>query len=296
MTRPYFILDVFTDSPLAGNPLAVVLDAEDLGNSAMQAIAKEFNLSETIFLTGRLGGKVPVRIFTPTAEIPFAGHPTIGAAVLICSLLKDGGEELRMLTLDEKVGPVHCQALARSIGTGHAAFDIPDLPQQSPIDVQPAGLASLLSLSERDIGFESHVPSIFSSGFAFVFVPLSGLPALSAIRLDGGRWGEVLPEPMPRALVAYTNGPDGSYRLRVFAPALGVAEDPATGSAAAAFSGVLARFASLPDGEHAVRLLQGYEMGRPSQLDLQLTITNGGVCAARVGGSVVLVAAGTLRV
>jgi len=161
-----------------------------------------------------------------------------------------------------------------------------------------ARLAQLIGVAHEDVGFAAHVPAIVGAGFEFMFVPLARLEALAAVELATGLWADVLPAPLPAALVAYApaEGSGRAYRLRVFAPPLGIPEDPATGSAAAAFSGVLAAFAPPPDGTHAIELRQGVEMGRPSLISLELRMRDGRAAGGRVGGHVVRVAEGLLHV
>jgi trans-2,3-dihydro-3-hydroxyanthranilate isomerase len=303
MPYRYLIVDVFTDRPLTGNPLAVVLDADPLSDAAMQAIAGEFNLSETVFVGGGAGGSGPrtARIFTPAAEIPFAGHPTIGAAVVVASLEGSAGdeEEERELTLVEQVGPVRCRVRAQRLGVGSASFELPEPARfGSAAPPAPEGLARLLRVDEGDVGFGDHVPAVVGAGFEFMFVPLAHVDVLARVEVATERWGEVLPEPLPKSLAAYAPEDDTgrAYRLRVFAPPLGIAEDPATGSAAAAFSGVIEAFGKLADGSHEIALRQGVEMGRPSRLSLEVRLGGGRVESGRVGGRVVLVADGTLHV
>lgn len=299
MPYRYLIVDVFTDRPLTGNPLAVVLDADPLSAAVMQAIARELNLSETVFVGGVAGGPHTARIFTPAAEIPFAGHPTIGAAVVVASLDGTAEDEERELTLVEQVGPVRCRVRAERLGAGSASFELPEPARfGSAAPPAPARLARLIGVDEGDVGFGEHVPAVVGAGFEFMFVPLARVVALAGVEIATERWGEVLPGPLPKSLAAYApeDATGRAYRLRVFAPPLGIAEDPATGSAAAAFCGVIEAFGKLADGAHEIALRQGVEMGRPSRLSLKVRLREGRVVSGRVGGGVVLVADGTLHV
>ncbi len=300
MRLAYRRLDVFTDRPLAGNPLAVVLDAEGLSSAQMQAIAGEFNLSETVFV---LPPRDPVhaarlRIFTPAAELPFAGHPTIGAACLIAQLRAPdmiGPAPLR-LVLEEEIGPVVCEVF-RARGALRAEFVAPRLPEihlAAPLD--SARLAAALGLAAGDIGFDGHVPCIASAGVAFGFVPVSGLAALNRAAPDLAALAAALPLPRPAvALYARETSDTASHvQVRVFVPGLGVAEDPATGSAAAAFAAVARKFETPDDGEHALVIEQGFQMGRPSQIVLSLRVEQGALSEVRVGGASVIVGEGVL--
>ena len=301
--RRFATLDVFTDTPLAGNPLAVVLDADGLDGPAMQAIAREFNLSETVFV---LPPEAPrhrarLRIFTPTRELPFAGHPTVGTAVLLA--LRDRAEggpgaDAVAFGLEEDAGVVPC-VVEPGEGAGRARFRAPVLPvylgEAPPADA----LAAALGLAPDEIGFGRHVPSRHGSGGPrFTCVPLASARALDAARLDGAAFAR-LTEDGADGLYAYCVDPDAvgrAYQARMFAPHLGVPEDPATGAAAAAFAGVLMQFEPMGDGTHDVAIRQGLAMGRPSRIALQLVIAEGALRAVEIGGSAVVASEGVLHV
>ncbi|WP_181832463.1 PhzF family phenazine biosynthesis protein [Bosea caraganae] len=299
MSRRFATLDVFTTTPHAGNPLAVVLDSDGLDTAAMQAIAREFNLSETVFVAPPADPAhcAAIRIFTPARELPFAGHPTVGSAVLLALRQAAEGKATGSLVLEEQVGLVTCAVSTRSKLAGRATFTLPRLPAE--ID-QPGGLALLagaLGLDKREIGFDAHVPSVFSAGLGFTFVPVASLEAMARIRLETSLWSQAMkPADGPNAYV-YCRLPRESghhYRTRMFAPSMGIAEDPATGSAVAAFAGAIMRFDRPDDGEHRLVIEQGYEMGRPSQIELGLTVAGGKLVSARIGGAAVVVSEGTL--
>ena len=291
MDRRYHILDVFTETRLAGNPLAVFLDGEGLDAAAMQAIAREFNLSETVFCTPPKDpvNTAAIRIFTPSAELPFAGHPTIGTAILLAKLnapdllaSQDVG-----LVLEEAIGPVSCAVRHRRGEAPHARFDVPRLAERSGEAPPDADLATMLGLPPGDLGFGRHRPTRFSAGNAMTFVPLASIDALGRARL-----GDAMGDPL--MLYLYTPAPDGGFRTRMLSRGYGVPEDPATGSAAAAFAGVLLANDALSDGEHDCVLHQGIEMGRPSRIGLAFTVTGGRLIAAAIGGHGVMVAKGTM--
>jgi trans-2,3-dihydro-3-hydroxyanthranilate isomerase len=296
MRRRYFTLDVFTSRRFAGNPLAVVLDGSGLDTPAMQTVAREFNLPETVFVFPPAGEshRARVRIFTPARELPFAGHPTVGTAVLLAHL--DGGEAAREIVLAEQVGPVACQVRPRA-GGGNASFRIPRLPEK----IGPVGdagkLAAALSLKPDDLDSGGFAPENWTAGNPFTFVPLRGLDTIGRARPEMSCWGEAFgPADPPGAFLFCREvaDPANSFRTRMFAPAMGIVEDPATGSAAAAFAGVLAA-GGLGDGAHAFILEQGYEMGRPSLLHLSLSIGAGKLESATVGGDAVIVSEGTIE-
>jgi trans-2,3-dihydro-3-hydroxyanthranilate isomerase len=299
MKRRFVTLDVFTTRTHAGNPLAVVLDAEGLDTAAMQAIAREFNLSETVFVAPPedAAHRASIRIFTPEQELPFAGHPTVGTAVLLA--LRDAaiGKGSDVLVLQEKVGPVTCAVSVASPQQGRAVFTLPRLPQE----IDPPGalplLAGALGLERREVGFGAHVPSVFSAGLGFTFVPVSTLAGVARVRIDTSLWAQAVKPAVNPSVFVYcrqTSETGHHFHARMFAPAMGIAEDPATGSAVAAFAGAIMRFDQPGDGEHRFVIEQGYEMGRPSQISLELTVANGALASARIGGSAVMVSEGVL--
>lgn len=300
MRRPYFILDVFTDEAFAGNPLAVVRDCDDMDAARMQTVAAEFNLSETVFLQSPRDplNTARARIFTPKRELPFAGHPTVGAAVLIGMVDASAMLEAQPVdvVLEEGVGPVRCTVRRVQGRATRASFALPRLPEPAGEAASRAALARALSLDESDIGFEGHAPSAWSAGVGFTFVPLASRDALTRARPDMAHWGVVGPGDHP-AVYAYareTFDPNRHVSARMFAPSLGVAEDPATGSAAAAFAGVCMAFEQPGDGDHLVVIEQGYDMGRPSQIALTLHVEAGALAGAEIGGGAVIVAQGTI--
>jgi trans-2,3-dihydro-3-hydroxyanthranilate isomerase len=297
MRRAFYTLDVFTGSALAGNPLAVVLDARGLDAARMQQIAREFNLAETVFV---FEPKNPVntaalRIFTPSRELPFAGHPTVGAAVLLAhlrapELLKS--DDLRVV-LEEGVGEVVCVARHRKGQAMAAYFDLPRLPERLGEPPANASLAEDLGLDEDEIGFDAHEPIVMGAGTPNLFVPVKSLAAMAKARPDRRAWGE---NGGP-CLYLYTKEAvhDGSaFHARMFAAGWGVYEDPATGSAAAAFAGVLMAFEPPGEGEHMITIEQGIEMGRPSFISVGLRVEDGALAGATIGGSAVMVSQGTI--
>lgn len=298
MARRFVTLDVFTDTALTGNPLAVVLDAEGLDDAAMQRIAGEFNLSETVFVLppAEPRHRAALRIFTPLSELPFAGHPTIGTAVLLA--LQDahaGQTDAVAFGLEEGIGTLACVVEPRD-GRGCARFKMPVLPDFRGDGPDAEPLAAALSLAPRQIGVGRHTPSRHGVGHGFLFVPVVDRAALDAARPDAAAIA-ALGE--PASLYVYTPDPEGlgrRYQARMFAPHLGVPEDPATGSAAAAFAGVMMQFEKLGDGEHDLVIHQGVAMGRPSEILLQVCVASGALRSVEIGGSAVVIAEGTLRV
>lgn len=300
MRRKFHTLDVFADAAFRGNPLAVVLDAQGLGGERMQAIAREFNLSETVFV---LEPKDPVntariRIFTPVRELPFAGHPTVGTAVLLAQTRAPdmlAREDLRIV-LEEGIGTVICSARHQRGRIAEGSFVVPHLPWEEDVPLPASDLiAAALGIPVGDIGFQRHVPSRWSAGNPFLFVPLSSLAAVARAAPDPGRLAELGGERPAVFLYSAEVAREGSHvHGRMFAPGLGVLEDPATGSAAAAFAGAAVRFEAPEDGHHELVIEQGFEMGRPSLIRLGLDIEQGALTAATVGGSVINVSEGTI--
>lgn len=303
MTRRYAVLDVFADQPLAGNPLAVVLDAQDLDDRRMQAIAAEFNLSETVFVQSpdNPAHTAALRIFTPGKELPFAGHPTIGTAVLL-GLEADGASHNRrdqMLVLEQKIGSVRCGVVLRGEQSGHAVFDLPQLPVAIASAANRDEIALALGLLPVEIGFENHEPSSFDAGVPYSFVPVRDLETIGRARPHQQHFDRPFGDGMVQSVFVYTRETVGSahhFHARMFAPAFGIAEDPATGSAVAAFAGAVARFDQPAGGSHHYTVEQGFEMGRPSLIGLEIDMDDGTIQSARISGDAVVVARGTLSI
>jgi trans-2,3-dihydro-3-hydroxyanthranilate isomerase len=298
MKRRFVTLDVFTTRRHAGNPLAVVLDAEGLDTAAMQAITREFNLSETVFVAPPENPmhRAAIRIFTPGGELPFAGHPTVGTAVLLA--LRDAAEARAadLLTLEEKVGLVPCAVSVSGGEQGHAVFTLPKLPERLGQSIPEPALAAALGLDAGEVGFETHEPSAFSAGVPYTLVPVSTRAGV-ARTVPSGSFAETFRNaPHDNAFVycRETTEAGHHYHARLFWPGAGIIEDPATGSAVAAFAGAVLAFDRPADGEHRLVIEQGYEMGRPSQIALELTVAGGALVSARIGGSAVVVSEGVL--
>jgi trans-2,3-dihydro-3-hydroxyanthranilate isomerase len=296
MTRRFVTLDVFTDRRFAGNPLAVVLDPAGLDTAAMQAIAREFNLSETVFVFPPDGpeARARLRIFTPAKELPFAGHPTVGTAVLLGRL--DGGGE-RAFVLNEMVGPVPCRVRSTGPDSGHAAFDIPRLPLRESGPPPAAEMAAALGLTPADCDVDGQPAERWTAGNPFWFVPVRSIDAMRRCTVDLSRFDAVFSrEARSGAFVFCRETLDAANAIhaRMFAPAFGVLEDPATGSAAAAFAGYLTAHGGYADGRHIVRIEQGCEMGRPSLMELTLVIAGGRLTGAVIAGDAVVVMEGTI--
>jgi trans-2,3-dihydro-3-hydroxyanthranilate isomerase len=302
MRRHYAILDVFADRPLAGNPLAVVLDAEGLDDGQMQAIAREFNLSETVFVLPAEEARhsAQIRIFTPSKELPFAGHPTVGTAVLLAlrAFAAKNGPEESVIMLEEKVGPIRCGAFIKGERLGRAIFDLP----RDAVDLGPASdkeaIADALGVLPAEIGFENHEPSAYTAGVPYAFVPVRDLSAIARVKPNPVVWPAAFRTEGAAAFIycRETVSLGHHFHGRMFVPEPVIREDPATGSAIAALTGAIARFDRLPSGAHHYIIEQGFEMARPSLIGLELDVDGERITAARIAGDAVIVAEGTLSI
>jgi trans-2,3-dihydro-3-hydroxyanthranilate isomerase len=297
MKLPFATLDVFTEKRFAGNPLAVLLDADELEAETMQSIAREFGYPETVFVLkpDNLGSTARVRIFTPATELAFAGHPTVGTA-LVLGLLGRG--DAGNIVLEEKIGVIHCTVIPQGDRRGHARFLLPDLPRGAGSPAPTAAIAAALGLSVNDIGFDRFVPARWSVGNAFTFVPVRSLDAIRKCRVNDAAWDhafELGGRTSAYVFCGETIDPANQFHARMFAPRLGVIEDPATGSAVAALAGLCVRTLALDQGEHRFAVEQGHEMGRPSLIELTLTMRSGLLRLATIGGAAIVVTEGTIE-
>jgi trans-2,3-dihydro-3-hydroxyanthranilate isomerase len=301
VARSYSVYDVFTDRKLAGNPLAVIFDGDDLSDEAMQAIAKEMNLSETVFVqaSGNPAYAARIRIFTPGRELPFAGHPTVGTAIALAERAHAGMTIDLVSVLEENVGPVRCAVQLSKGEASFAEFDLPRKSQQMSMPLDRIGIAKALQLKTSEICFENHVPSLWTAGVPFLLVPVRDVGAAERVDFDPQLWEATVPFVDGALASAYIYCRGGvshvaKFHARMFASGMGLLEDPATGSAAAALSGAIHHFDRLTDGHHAVMIEQGVEMGRPSFIHLNMDIEGGAISNARIGGQAVRLASGML--
>ena len=302
MTR-FYTLDVFTDHLFGGNALAVILDSRGVPEESMQKIAREFNLSETVFVLPARGADAVrrLRIFTPERELPFAGHPTIGTAHLLWELgvapaAKDGVVEF---VLEEEVGLVPIRIVSRNEDLPFVRLTTAQLPEEGPPAPGREVLAAALGLGPQDLASGEDRPEAYSCGVPYLFVPLRSREALRRATPDLARWRTTLDPywaPQVYLFCREPERPGSQLRARMFAPTLGVFEDPATGSAVASLAGYLAARMPDRDGTHQWIVEQGFEMGRPSILTLELEMRSGILDAVRVGGTAVRVSEGDLRI
>ncbi len=297
MRRSFVTLDVFTDRRFAGNPLAVVLDAEGLDTAAMQAIAREFNHPETVFV-----------LHAGRSRAPGAAshlHADAGTAVRRPSDRRDGGaarparrrrrrSRLRARGGD-RPGPLHARDRAATVAAAPASRS-PQLPAETGPAADDATIAAALGLAPAEIGFGGFRPARWSAGNPFTFVPVAGLAAIARCRRRS-RPGSMTRFPTAARTSSAARPPSRATPSMpgCSRPAFGVAEDPATGSAAAAFAGLIAARGGLADGDHAIAIEQGYEMGRPSLIRLEMAIAGGKLVSASIGGDAVIVTEGTIE-
>ncbi|SOC85247.1 trans-2,3-dihydro-3-hydroxyanthranilate isomerase [Ensifer adhaerens] len=303
MARPYVLYDVFTDERLKGNPLAVVLEAEGLSEEDMQALAGEFNLSETVFVfaSDNPAHTARLRIFTPGRELPFAGHPTVGTAIALAERAGGGLAIDQVSVLEEKVGPVRCAVRVSETGASFAEFDLPTKSSHYKLEnaLERQGIADALAISVKHVGFENHYPSVWSAGVPFLFVPVKDVATLAEVDFDPALWERVAPFTGGHLVSAYVycRGSGAShFQARMFSPDMGIAEDPATGAAVAGLSGIIHACDRLQDGHHSFVIAQGVEMGRASKIHLHIDVTAGEISRARIGGQAVRVASGLLEI
>ncbi|NIP56957.1 MAG: PhzF family phenazine biosynthesis protein [Gemmatimonadetes bacterium] len=303
MDLPFHTLDVFTDRAFGGNPLGVFPEAAHLPADLMQRIAREMNLSETVFLgppeTGE--GTARVRIFTPGVEVPFAGHPTVGTAIFLAGEMGQdaGGSDEVSLVLEENVGPVPVDVRFEDGRPVFARFTTAVLPEHRPSPHSCADLAAMVGIDEADVCPDGLEPEMVSCGLPFHIVPVATVDAVRRAVLDLPRWRSMLADSWAHHVYLVCLDAEGEgvdVRVRMFAPGSGVPEDPATGSAAAALGGYLSELDGREEGSLAWTVEQGLEIGRPSIIEVEADRQEGATTAVRVGGSAVAVSRGTMRV
>jgi trans-2,3-dihydro-3-hydroxyanthranilate isomerase len=291
-SHPFLILDVFTDRPFSGNQLGVVLQADGLTTTQMQAIAAELHFSETTFVERARSEAedVRVRIFTPRSELAFAGHPTVGTALALAwqGLLPPTRQQV---TLGEGAGPVPVGLRYEDGRAVWAEFRAPVIATAGR-RVDAGVCAEALGLDLADIEPDPAMPCEVAGGVAFLMVPLASRAALARAHLRDLKLFDTI---TARGVCLWTRDmgeADADLRVRMFAPLEGIPEDPATGSAAASLTSLLGTRA--PDGVQRWRILQGVEMGRPSRIEASACAEGGRVTEVRVGGSAVQVAEGMI--
>ena len=285
-------LDVFTDQKFAGNPLAVVMNGEGLSDEEMQTITREFNLSETTFV---LPPENPdhtarVRIFTLGYEMPFAGHPTVGASIAIAKARGLTGD--LMLELNAGLFPVRVDISGEA---AFAEFQNPNLPEEIGAAPSADALEATLSLPAGSLDRDAARPRIISAGVPYLCACADlDIVRKAQVRRDAF---EDLGIDETVGVYLYARGgetPEANFHARMFDPHAGILEDPATGSAASALPGQIALSEELDDGEHCWVIEQGYEMGRPSRIMARVETNGGKIRSVRIGGNAVPMQRGRL--
>jgi trans-2,3-dihydro-3-hydroxyanthranilate isomerase len=301
----YVLADVFTDRRFGGNQLAVFPQAGDLPTELMQTIARELNLSETVFVFPPESADLSfsIRIFTPGAELPFAGHPTIGTAIVLDAVgaLKNArnvglvDEHTSDIVLGEGVGPVPVR-LSRSGGVLRAVLTSPRFPARVGKGPGVSIEAELLGLDETDIAAETETSS-YSAGVPFTIISLQSRDTLARIQFNNATWGmHFKGAPAPHILAVFFDRANvGELHVRMFAPAMGIPEDPATGAAAVALAGFLTDHHKRSDAAQRWVIHQGVDMGRPSLIELEIDLATESSPSVRVGGSAVIIGKGVLE-
>ena len=300
MDLPFHTLDVFTDHTFGGNPLGVFPDAAHLPAATMQRIAREMNLSETVFLgpPETPEGAARVRIFTPGVEVPFAGHPTVGTAIFLAGA-GAAPEGTVTLVLEENIGPVPVEVRMERGDPVFARFTTAMLPEHRPSPHTLDDLAAMIGLEPEDVRVDGLGPEMVSCGLPYHVVPVRSVDAVRRAALDTARWQRMLAGTWAHHVYLVCPEAEGEgvdVRVRMFAPGSGVPEDPATGSAAAALGGYLSAADGRAEGTLSWTVEQGLEIGRPSLLYVEADRSGGRTVAVRVGGGAVRVSRGTMHV
>ncbi len=298
MRYRFFLCDVFTDERFGGNPLAVLPDARGLSAAQMQQIAREFNFSESTFvLPPESGHTRRVRIFTPSTEVPFAGHPNVGTAFALATAGELGEiGETSTVTFEEKAGLV---AITIRKDPGKPIWCELAAPQRLSLGkaVSAQSVAAAVSLDASDVVTTTHSPQVASVGLPFLIAELNGRAALAKARTRLDAVHALAAEGVTPDVHLYTRSADEfDIRARMFAPLDGVPEDPATGSANCALAGLLSHYDRAADGSFRWRIAQGVEMGRPSVLEARAEKKEGIVVETHIGGASVLVGEGFIEV
>jgi trans-2,3-dihydro-3-hydroxyanthranilate isomerase len=302
MRVPFITADVFTDRAFGGNQLAVFPDARSIDPALMLPIAREFNFSETTFVLPpeNPAHTARVRIFTPGGELPFAGHPTVGTAHVLGSTgaIALTGDATNIV-FEEIVGPVPVMIRSKDGKPVFAQLTAAQAPETGPPPPSRERLAAMLSLPTAAIRDGDWSPQSVSCGVHFLFVPLVDRAAVAAARLKLDLWEEALAGYVTSKVFVFAEGgerPGSHIHSRMFAPGIGIAEDPATGSAVVGLAGYLGARDSRRDGTLQWIVEQGFEMGRPSILEAEADLESGRVVRTRVGGATVLMTEGVFDI
>lgn len=298
----YELIDVFTSRPFGGNQLAVFHDETELTAETMQKIARELNLSETVFIRPPQNpeNQKSLRIFTPKVELPMAGHPTVGAAFVLANKgiipTEPGTNEW---TLEEQIGEI--PVMVYKEGT-----DVAKVEMTQPLPVfgshfrKPGLVADLLSLSPKDLDHRFPIQSV-SSGVPFLFIPVRTLAAMKEINFRVDIWERQFSQNQYTqhifVFTMQTEEKQSTVHSRMFAPAMGIQEDPATGAASGPLGAYLVEHGVIPpakDGIYEIRSEQGFEIKRPSYIDIMITKTGSKISEVKIGGQSVTMGKGQI--
>ena len=296
MRYRFLICDVFTSQRFGGNQLAVLPEATGLSSAQMQQLAREFNFSESTFVLPSSTSTRQVRIFTPAAELPFAGHPNVGTAFVLASIgeLGDIGDETTV-TFDEKAGRVPVE-IRRNESGFRCTLSAPQ-PLSIGNSVDAGTVAAAVSIPASDFVTTTHQPQSVGVGLPFLMAEVRDRGVLARMKVNIAGFEALKAHGVPHDVLFYTrDGGDADIQARMFAPLDGILEDPATGSANCALGAMLGHYTTAASGTFAWRIAQGVEMGRPSLLFAAADKRDGQVVAARIGGDSVLVADGSIEV
>lgn len=292
----FFTCDVFTRKRFGGNQLAVIPDARGLNSGQMQHIAREFNYSETTFVfPPEKGHDRKVRIFTPTREVPFAGHPNIGTAFVLASngLLGDVTNG-SVVTFEEDAGTVEVTIARTADNRLWCELLAPQRLKLGAV-IMPEIAAPLLSLDVTDIRLDMHPPCVAGVGLPFLIVELGSQDALEKASFNAAAMQALASTGVTPDVLLYVKGiGPADIHARMFAPLDGVPEDPATGSANCALAALLTHHEAAASGDFSWKISQGVEMGRPSTLHARTQKSGGSVTATWIGGDCVMVSRGEL--
>lgn len=293
----YYTCDVFTNKRFGGNPLAVIIDAQGLTTEEMQKIAREFNYSESTFvLPPENKGNKKVRIFTPSVEVPFAGHPNVGTAATLATIGGLGNITNDTIVFEEKAGDVPIGLCKNDEGLFRCELKAPERLSIGQT-VSPEEVAEALSLSVDDIVTTTHEPQEASVGLQFLMVELKDLSALQRAKVNPVVTDNIRDRGITPDIHVYIRSNDEyDLRTRMFAPNDGVFEDPATGSANVALTSMLVHYNSELSKEYTFTIAQGVEMGRPSVLYSRALKKDGIVTDAWIGGTAVMVSSGEIYI
>ena len=294
MKYPFHLVDVFSSTAFGGNQLAILPDATGISTEGMQKIAREFNFPESTFVLPHDDlNTYRVRIFTPRAELDFAGHPTIGTAcALVMKQRVQTGDPVRLI-LEENIGPVRVEVAQRS-GGYHGTLTLSgkiDAPTGAPA---PADLAAILSIEPSEV-----IQSFFAGvGLPFCFAQLKSNEAVDRAAINRAAWSATLSRAWSPNLFFFAGDPrdGGKLHARMCAPALGVEEDPATGSACAALVGAMASKPDYAGTVYRLSIQQGVAMGRRSEIEAEARKSEGIVTAVSVSGATAYIASGEIEV